>query len=250
MKSFFKYLSLVLLIVMCLSIVSCAAKGDDVVGDAGAAPEQGESAPIVNNELNRKIVYTVRIDLEAENVSSRVDSISKKNGELGGYIESRNESFTDGKCTFATITYRVPTEKLDEFVAAIEGSGGIERKHISSEDITTTYVDAQAKKNALEERKQLLEKMLEDSTVSASDRISIINEISTVNTELQAVELLIKGYDSDVNYSTVVVSVDEPTSYTGLIVFAAIQLGIVALILILIFVSKRKRAKKALLKTE
>ncbi len=254
MRSVFKYLSLVLALVMCLCIVSCAAKGDSAVGDAGSAPGKDAESSIVNDDINRKIVYTVRIGLETVDVSALVDTVSQKSSELGGYIQSRNESYSDGECTYATITYRVPTEKLDEFVGAIEGNGGVRSKNIGSEDITTKYVDAQAKKSALEERKLLLEQMLEDSTASAGDRITVINEISAVNTELQSIELLIKGYDSEVNYSTVIVTVDEKPTFievfSGILIFVGVQLVIVAVILIPIFAAKRRRAKKAQEQTE
>ena len=245
MKSI-KIFSLLLVLILCLCCAISCNKSDSAAGEIG---NPNTSAPIVNNELNRKIVYTVRLGIETDEVSPLVKSISQKCSDLGGYVESRNEQFDEGECTSATVTYRVPTEKLDEFVAAIEGNGGVESKSISSTDITTTYVDAQAKKNALVERKALLEEMLEGSSMSTSDRINIINEISAVNTELQAVELLITDYDSDVNYSTVVVSVDQVATFWqafgGLLIFVGIQLIIAAAIVIPIVAAKKRKAKRA-----
>jgi hypothetical protein len=248
MKSI-KIFSLLLVLILCLCCAISCNKSDNAAGEIG---NPNTSAPIVNNELNRKIVYTVRLGIEADEVSPLVNSISQKCSDLGGYIESRNEQFDEGECTSATVTYRVPTEKLDEFVAAIEGNGGVESKSISSTDITTTYVDAQAKKNALVERKVLLEEMLESTSMNTSERINIINEISAVNTELQAVELLITDYDSDVNYSTVVVSVDQVATFwqafSGLLIFVGIQLIIAAAIVIPIVAAKKRKAKRAMAK--
>ena len=218
---------LVAAVILCLCFVACSAPDRGDVDNGASAPDMGESnESIVNDDVNRKIVYTVRMSLETDDVSALKNTINQKSEELGGYVESNNESYDDGKCTSAYITYRVPTENLDAFISDIEGNGGVESKTVSTTDITTTYVDAVAKKESLLERKQLLEAMLEDASVSASDRINVINEISEVNTELQATELLISGYDSQVGYSTVVVNITEKTEFGDVILAFAIVAAI------------------------
>ncbi len=230
----------VLLFSLCFSLASC---NDGEKADADIGNGRG-SSEIVNSELNRKIVYTVNIDLKAENVSDTKKSISEKCDSLGGYIESNNESYSDGECTDVRTTYRIPTDKLDEFVSSVESHGSIEDKKVSSTDITTSYVNAEAQKSALEERKAALEEILADEGISASDRISVINEISAVNTSLQEIEITLKSYDSKVDFSYVTVNIEEPTSVIGIIVVLAVLVAIpCAIIFIYDLTQKRKAAK-------
>ena len=243
MKRTKRLCSAILLIILLLLATACAAK--DSIGDV-SAPEAGATAGVVNGDLNRKIVYNVSIRLDADDVTACKNAITEKCKTVGGYVERNNESYDGGECTSASVTYRVPTERLDEFLASIEGQGKVTSKNVGTTDITTAYVNAEAKKSALEERKALLEQLLADSTISASDRIAVISEISAVNTELEAVNLLITQYDSQVNYSTVTVSLSEPTSawQIALILIIAVFIQVGFPVLIVLGILKRRKKRK------
>ena len=231
----------ILLISLCLSLVSCGEgeKVDTSLGDGKTSSE------IVNSELNRKIIYTVNIDLETESISDAKVAISEKCAALGGYVESNNESYSDGECTSVSTTYRIPTDKLDEFVSSVESQGSIDRKRVSTTDITTSYVNAEAQKSALEERKAALEEILADEGISASDRISVINEISSVNTALQEIEITLKSYDSKVDFSYVTVNIDEPSSFIGVIIVLGVLIAIPCAIILIYDLSRKKKAAKS-----
>ena len=226
--------------------VGCSKSGEDDY-DNGATPEDG-SDNIVTGETNRKIVYTVTLDLEAKNVGEQKNSITALCKQLNGYVENSYESYNDGKCSGATIVLRIPTENLDSFVNQIEaGDSKITNKRVSTTDITTQYVDAVATKNALLERKAALEALLNDTATSASDKINIINEISKVNTELQATELLITQYDSKVNFSTVTLTIRQAPGiverFMALIVFVIIPAVVFAIIFTTKAIIKKRRRK-------
>ena len=212
MKRFIQVVPLLLILTLCFLMIGCSASAPSD-NYAPEAEENGADSSIVNTEVNRKIIYTVTMRITADDVAAAKQTITSKSSALGGYVESNNESYDDGKCERVYVTYRIPTEKLDEFISSIEGNGSIESKNVSTTDITTSYVDAEAKKNALLERKQLLEEMAEEDGISTSDKLSIINEISEVNTELEEINLLIKGYDSKINYSTVTLTINQAPSF-------------------------------------
>lgn len=207
MKKTIRTLCLLLIILTFVFVTACADSDTDYeIGN-------DEVNNITINNINRKITYTVTLDVTTDDISAFKNTVTSKCNEVGGYIQDNEEIFDSGKCTSADITYRIPTEKLDEFVSSIEGQGGIENKTIKTNDITTDYVNAEAEKAALLERKNQLTMLLNDSQISSAERMNIINEISSVNTEIQKIELLISGYDLDTMYSTVTLNIDEPTSF-------------------------------------
>lgn len=229
-------------LLLTLSLVACGAADNSAPGLPGG---DGGSDGIVDTSVDRKIVYTVNIDLEAGDVEAVKQSVTAKNAELGGYVGSNSESYDDGKCISVRITYRVPTDKLDELVSSIEGQGGVERKSVYTTDITTAYVSAQAKKDALVEKKTLLEELLESDGITAGERVSVISEIAEVNSEILAIELQIKDYDSTVDYSTVHLYVTEPFDP----LYVIIPLGVIAVavgvtVTAILVAEKRKKARR------
>ncbi len=228
MKKFKILLSLVIFSALVISMVACSASGPM---DNGAAevPEMESVGAVVGTEVNRKIVYTVNMTIESFDIAKVKNKISEKNQELGGYIESNNESYEDGECTGVDITFRIPTEKLDEFLSSVEGHGGVLKKRVNTTDITTEYVSAEARKNSLAERKRLLESLLDDEGVSASEKVSIISEISEVNSEIESIELMLKNYDSDVNYSTVSLTIKKAETFFEKLLPWILSIGGVAL---------------------
>lgn len=236
-----KIITLCIVCVFALSLVACGAASD---GGPGFSGDPSEGGDIVDTALGRKIVYTVNIEIESADVSAVRNKITEKNSELGGYIGNSSEIYDDGKCIGASITYRVPTDKLDVFLDTIEGQGGIESKSIYTTDITTSYVSADAKRSALAEKKTLLEGLLENDGVSATERVSIISEISEVNAEILALDLQIKEYDSMVNYSTVHLRISERFDPTILLIIPGAIALVVAVIIIAEKMRKRAKSKK------
>ena len=127
MKKYTKSLALLLIVGVCIILASCSSgapmeEPSESLGDA----ENGSA--IVNGDVNRKIVYNVTMTLEASDVSEVKNKISSKNSEFGGYVQDTSEDYDDGECTYVYITYRVPTEHLDEFLSSVEGNGDIIKK--------------------------------------------------------------------------------------------------------------------------
>ncbi|MBE6543066.1 MAG: DUF4349 domain-containing protein [Ruminococcaceae bacterium] len=246
MKKHTKALVIMLIIGICITLASCSASSPSHQDPSFSVGEGAESS-YVSNELNRKIVYNVSMTIETDDVSAVKKAISSKNSEFGGYVEETSESYDEGICTYVDITYRVPTEHLDEFLSSIETNGKIIRKNVDTTDITTKYVSAQSKKNALMERKALLEEILEDE-ITPSEKLNIINEIAEVSAEIQSIELMINGYDSDVNYSTVSVAVrmgetllERITPFLIFIGSVVLYVGIPLTIVLVVTKSKKKQ---------
>ena len=160
-------------------------------------------------------------------------------------MERNEEDYSDGECTSAYVVFRVPTEQLDTFIAAMESGGGkVSDKRVFSTDITTSYVNATAKKTALETKKAALQALLADATLSASDKVSVISEIAAVDTELQTIELTINEYDSLVDYSTVSVNIQLPAPFMSVFMPFFILLGVPAIVLATVFGVLRMRKKR------
>lgn len=184
----------------------------DMADNKMAGSEAGE----VVDTSNRKLITTVNLSAETDDLDSTVNEVERKVKELGGYIESSNVYNGSGSyrsSRSASLTARIPATRLDEFVESIEGSNNIVSKSVNVDDVTLSYVDIESRKNSLKtEEKRLLEILEKAETVE--DIITIEDKLANVRYELESIESQLRSYDNRVDYSTVYLDIDEVAIFT------------------------------------
>lgn len=236
MKKYFKLILVILALIICLGLAAC--------GEGGDFSEPSDSA-----QSERKAIHTVALDVDTKNVAECLSDLTDKNLALGGFVGNVSRDYTgDGEMYWANVNLRVPTEKMDELVAYIEGRYETTSKRETSSDVTSRYNAAAAKRKSLEEEKARLESMLDDLELSAADRISVIGEISRVDAELRSANESVALSEEDMRYSSVNVYIYQPASFwAGFIpfcIFVILPLG-AAMISIWRATVKRNRAVRA-----
>ena len=197
------------------------AKGYDVYEtmDAEAAEMADESADNTVTQTNRKLITTVNISTETEDLNKTMSQIENKTAELGGYIENSNiyngSAYSSGYRSnrSANYTIRIPASKLDLFISSVEEGTNIINKSVSVDDVTLQYVDIESKKKALKTEEQRLLEILEKAE-TVEDIITVEDKLSDVRYELESIESQLRTYDNKVDYSTVYLDIDEVAQYT------------------------------------
>ncbi len=190
-----------------------AAMADEAAFENGT----GQSENVVKDD-SRKLITTVNMSAETEDLTVTMSNVEKKVTELGGYIESSNIYNGTGYSGYqssrsADLTVRIPAENLEAFVESVEGSNNITNKSVNVEDITLSYVDTQSRKNALRtEEKRLLEIL--ESAETVEDLVTIEDKLADVRYELESIESTLRSYDNQVNYSTVYLNISEVARFT------------------------------------
>jgi hypothetical protein len=175
-----------------------------------------ESQQVV--DTSRKLITTMNISAEAENLDDVLGSVNNKIKELGGYVESSNiynGSRYSGRTITrdASLTIRIPADKLDSFLETVEGVTNITNKSQNVEDVTLQYVDTESRKKALKaEEDRLLE--IVESAETVEDIITVESRLSEVRYELESIESKLRTYDNKVNYSTIYLDITEVTKFT------------------------------------
>jgi hypothetical protein len=174
------------------------------------------SAGQVPDIQNRKLITTVTISAETDDMDTSLAAIDKKINELGGYTEKSdiyNGSYSSHVSRNASLTIRIPKDRLNEFIAVIEGGNNITNKKVNVDDVTLSYVDTESRKNSLRtEEQRLLDIMKQAETVE--DIITIEDKLASVRYEIESVESQLRSYDNKVDYSTVYLTIDEVKVFT------------------------------------
>ena len=166
----------------------------------------------------RKLIRNVDMDVETENFDALLASAQSQAEELGGYIESSsisNSSYASSTSAArsARLTARIPSEKLDGYLAGISKQSNVTRKSESTEDVTLQYVDLQSHKKALLAEQESLLSMMEQAE-SIEDIIAINEQLTDVRYQIESMESQLRSYDNRVDYSTVYLYIDEVEVYT------------------------------------
>ena len=157
-----------------------------------------------------KIIRTVSFTIRTQQYDDAYEKLSTLVPDYGGTVESLNVSGDQsaGSLRYASLTLRIPQERLDEFIAAAQDMGGMSSYSESSDDVSDSYYDVQSR---LDTQKAKLARLLElmESAQTTSDLIEIENAISDAQYLIDSYTGQLNGYDSRVNKSYVYVSIRE-----------------------------------------
>lgn len=194
-------------------IYASEAAEEAYTGENGAG---GTSAMQVA-DTQRKLIRNVNLEVETETFEDLLSTVGEKTQNLGGYIE---ESYTYNGSNYygrgsrnASLTIRIPAEKLDEFLSAVSEVSNVISRNESVSDVTLQYVDMEShKKVLLAEQERLLELLEKAETIE--DIISLESRLSEVRYQIESMESQLRTMDNQVNYSTVYLYINEVTKLT------------------------------------
>lgn len=225
---------------LCLLLVAgllfgCGAKSEAMVGNGGSAADRyydsgsGDYAPkeeiststsnsITSAEVPmQKLVRKMWINAETEDLDALLQQVDEKMAALGGYAEKREvyngSPSASRRYRRATITVRVPADRLGEFTDAVTGISNVTSSTESADDITLSYIATQSRITALEtEQTRLLELLAKAENMDTL--LKIESRLTDVRTELEQVTSQLRLYDNMVNYATVYLELSEVKEYT------------------------------------
>lgn len=227
-----KCLSVLLALVLLLTLTACggASSSKAEAGYDMAAPEEMANGSIVSDSKEspasaalpegRKLIRTVRMDAETEDLNTLLSALDEKIAALNGYVEGRevyNGSIhSDRRYRHATMTIRIPAESLNGFVEHIEGASNVVSSNEYIDDVTTQYVDTESRVAALEiEQERLLDLLSKAETME--DILTIEDRLTDVRYELENMASQLKVLDNQVTYATVHLEITEVQEYTPIV---------------------------------
>ncbi len=186
--------------------------------EPASSPVEGAGSPAdesyfypVGAAPDKKIIWTVNLNVETTDFDGFVSSLNQSINDLGCYLEGSSvtgapEGIYSGR--YGDFTVRVPTEDLDAFIEAVGKAGTLTYTEKTSEDVTLDYHDTEARIDALETEKERILDLME----TAEDIESVIqleSRLSELQYELDGYYSSRNRYDSLIEYSTVYISVRQ-----------------------------------------
>ncbi len=223
-------LSICLILTLLLSLAACGGQSTSDLSYSDA-----ENGYYVNSEAavdkltteaespaevlpeNRKLVRTMRMEAETEDLDALLAALDAKTTELGGYVEGRKvyngSTYADRRYRNASITFRIPAAQLRSFTDHIAGVSNVVSSSETIDDITLQYTDTESRIAALKVEQERLMALLEQAE-SLSDLLQIESRLTEVRYELENYESRRRGYDNQVDYATIYLEITEVTEFT------------------------------------
>ena len=230
-----KFLNLTLLALMVISLLAgCGASSmaadkyapmeNEMAVESPAAPMTEMSymsdmsvagAGVANVE--QKLIKTVRMDVETEDLEALLPQINEKIAVLGGYVENQElyngSSYSSYRSRSASLTVRIPAENLNGFVENVKGVSNVVTYNESTENVTLQYVSTESRMKALEVEQQRLLELLAKAE-NMSDLLEIEARLTDVRYELESVTSQLRVLANQVDYATIHLYISQVRVYT------------------------------------
>lgn len=175
-----------------------------------SAASSGSSA--LTAESSRKLVRTVSLTLKTTVFDQSMESVQALLEDMGGYVEELYQygDTQSGRTRSASLTLRVPTERVDEMLDSVSNAGRITERSDSVTDMTLQYSDNAARLNTLREKMQRLNQLLAQAQ-DVSDLIELETAIEETQYQLDSYETAQRTIDSQADMTRVTLWLEEET---------------------------------------
>ena len=211
--SVFNNLFVILVLCLLLGLFSgCGSNTKDINLSENAAPSDQFKLPADNAfkttaSIERKIIQNADLTLQVKDVPATVDQISELTVEIGGYLVNSRQYRYEDKIS-ASLSVKVPADKLTSMVATISGYGELSDKTISTEDVTEEYYDAEARLKVLEAKEARLLALLEKAN-TITDIVSVEKELGAVRSDIEVIKGRLKYLNNATSYSTINLTLEQ-----------------------------------------
>lgn len=205
--------------------------GGFVAEDAAFEMAEAPEAPAGNFQSNadsvtvqRMVVKNAQLSIVVIEPAVAMDEIMSMAEDMGGFVVSSNlwQTTLGSGATVdqASITIRVPAERLDEALAQIKaGAGEVRSESVSGEDVTSQYTDLQSRLRNLEAAETQLAEIMEEAR-KTEDVLQVYDNLVSVREQIEVIKGQMQYYEQAAALSSISIDIiadeaDQPIQIGG-----------------------------------
>jgi len=164
--------------------------------------------------VNRMVIKTGTINLETEKYDESINQITDYVKKAGGFITNSSSQVNASGKKQGTVTIRISSDKYDMMVKDMSNFGKILNSQISGNDVTSEYIDLQARMTTQAELEKRLLTLLNEKTAKLVDVVEVEEKLSSVRQNIEQTQGRMKFLKNQTDFSTLNVSIYEPSLMT------------------------------------
>ncbi|NWG34807.1 MAG: DUF4349 domain-containing protein [Chloroflexi bacterium] len=174
----------------------------------GGGSDKSYEAEVFSPATERMVIQNVDMSIVVADPKARMDEIARMAEDMGGFVVSSNlyrSTYGPNEIEVpeASITIRVPAERLDEALEKIKADVvEVTYENRSGQDVTSQYVDLKSRLAAKEEAEKNLLKIM-DTATNAEDVLAIYLQVQNIQTEIESLKGQIKYLEESAALSAI-----------------------------------------------
>ncbi len=183
---------------------------EDAAGPAGGGLSSVGSLPPIGPD----IVKTAGISIEVEKggFETAFNAATTIAGRYGGYVQ--DSSMRGIKAKSGQLTIRVPASAFDQAMNDLRGLGSVEGQSISGQDVTSQFVDFNARLRTWETQEAVLLRLMRRAT-SIESTLRVQNQLQDVQFRIEQIKGQLRLLENQTSLATIDVSLREVGAVVG-----------------------------------
>jgi Domain of unknown function (DUF4349) len=182
----------------------------------GAGPAAGGELSSVGSlpPIGPDIVKTAGISIEVKRggFETAFNSATTIAGRYGGYVE--DSSMHGIKAKLGELTIRVPASAFDRAMNDLRGLGSVEGQSISGQDVTSQFVDLDARLRTWQAQEAVLLRLMRRAT-SIETTLRVQNQLQDVQFRIEQIKGQLRLLENQTSLATIDVSLREVGAVVG-----------------------------------
>jgi hypothetical protein len=184
--------------------------GNGVQESSGIPLPSGSADP----GIDTKIINTAYITVEMNDVPGGVEALKNLAIRKGGYPSSTNIQNNYNNRLSGSVIIRIPATEFDSTLSEVKSIGTVKTVSTQGRDVTEEYVDLQAQKSSYQNQLTQYNEIMKKAA-KVEDIVTIQQQIDRVQTELNRLEGRLKYLNSQIDFSTITINLQEPEPVGG-----------------------------------
>lgn len=186
---------------------------ENATGGSLLTSGEAESDASARTADSAKIIYTANLTLETRDYDTARAALDAALSDADGYMESSSEYTNTDSTRSVSLTLRVPQDSYKSFLAAAAQSGSVTYQNQQAEDITTRYMDTEARLASLTAQRTRLQE-LQAQADTLADLLEIESSLSDVQYQIESWQSQLDWYSNQVSCCTVYITLNEVETLT------------------------------------
>ena len=191
------------------SVLSTADIATESTSDGTMASPPVAGHPVKETNPSTKIIRKATVKMQVNDFRESLTAIENTIATHQAFVVESNETHTNDQLE-NTLTIRVPAAHLDALLNKLISHGVyLNYKNISSEDVSTEFVDITARiksKKVVEERYLTFLK----EAKNVKEMLALENEVRKIREEIEATQARINYINTQTAYSTITLEIYQP----------------------------------------
>lgn len=193
-----------------------AGAAPSATSSTGSSGSHGAAAPnlasgVVGQPARVQESGSADLSVGRNDVQRAVAQLTQSAGSLGGFVADTEVQTGQGRGSLpasADVTLQVPEQTFTTLVSDVRGIGRVQSLDTQATDVTSQYVDLQARIDALtSSREQYMTIMSKATTIG--DVLAVQSQLDSLQTQIEQLQGQLQVLDNETTYATLAVTVSQ-----------------------------------------